>query len=130
MKIFGFNFSGDSADSEATLQNAIAKELSSARPTQKEVEPSAEIPARHTIEPEIRELFNLFPGLESLWKACLMMRVYRYIYDSLCLQNEHVDHAEYRRYRKFYQTYMLEVEKPVLDEYLKLSSMITTDFDS
>ena len=83
MKIFGFNFSGDSADTDATLQNAIAKELSSARPAQKEVEPSAEIPARHTIEPEIRELFDLFPGLESLWKASLMMRVHRYIYDSL-----------------------------------------------
>ncbi len=130
MKILGINFSLGSSDTDATLQESIAKELSSARPTQNEVEPSAEIPARLTIEPEIRELFNLYPGLESLWKACLMMRVHRYIYDSLCFQNENVDYAEYRRYRKFYQTYMLEVEKPVLDEYLKMSSMITTDFNS
>ena len=123
MKIFGINLSGDSSNSDASLQNSPS-------PTQKEVEPSAEIPALLTIEPEIRELFDLFPGLESLWKACLMMRVHRYIYDSLCLLNEHVDHAEYRRYRKLYQTYMLEVEKPVLDEYLKLTSMISTNYDS
>ena len=120
MKIFGIHF-GNSSDSEASVPDALSKGSTIPSPAEKEVVIDVEIPISHLVETELRPLFNETPGLETVWKACLMWHVQFNASLPFVFLKDNIDHTEYRRYKKFYQTYVLEVEKPVLDEYLKLS---------
>jgi hypothetical protein len=111
LSIFGIQLLGDSTDTANS--DAV-------RPTPNVIEPIANLPAQHLLEVQLRDLFNQTPGLETLWKACLMWRVNYYVIEPFIFYHDQIDAAEYRRYRQFYKAFVLGAEKPVADLWLTL----------